>query len=245
MIPEIKVLPTPAEIAVEAAERWVEAYAAAVAERGVFTVALSGGSTPKALHAILASESYKARVDWTRVHVFFGDERCVPPDHADSNYRMATETLLSKVPIPPDNVYRMMGEIDPAEAGDRYDQLLNEQFGEAGGLDLCLLGLGDDGHTASLFPHTSALKETTRNAVAHHVEKSTTGQSWRLTLTAAFINRSREVMFLVAGASKAKALATVLEGERNPEQFPAQLILPSNGKLTWLLDIAAAAMDQE
>ncbi len=242
--PEIKVVPTPTAIAEEAAERFVEAYRIGVDERGTFSVALSGGSTPKALHALLAAEPYRSRIDWTKVRVFFGDERCVPPDHADSNFRMARETLLSKVPIPLDNVYRMVGEIDPAEAGTRYDQELIDLFGHAGlGLDLCLLGLGDDGHTASLFPHTSALQETTKLAVAHYVEKSTTGKSWRITLTAPFINRSRQAMFLVAGAGKTKALATVLEGERNPKQFPAQLVLPTEGKLTWLIDVAAAGMD--
>lgn len=243
--PEIKVVPTPAAIAAEAAERFAVACEAAIAEQGSFSVALSGGSTPKAMHAILATEPYKSRIDWAKVRVFFGDERCVPPDHADSNYRMAHETLLSKVPIPLDNVYRMPGEIDPAEAGMRYDQELNDLFGPAGGLDLCLLGLGDDGHTASLFPHSSALSETTRSCVAHYVEKSTTGKSWRITLTASFINRSRQAMFLVAGAGKAKALQAILEGERDPDQFPAQLIVPTDGKLTWIIDVAAAAMDAD
>ena len=244
--PEIKVVPTPADVAAEAAEQFAAAYDAALAERGVNSVALSGGSTPKALHALLAAEPYRSRIDWTKVRVFFGDERCVPPDHADSNYRMAKETLLSKVPIPQDNVYRMPGEIDPAEAGPRYDQELVDLFGRSGpGLDLCLLGLGYDGHTASLFPHTSALNESTKLAVSHYVEKSTTGKSWRITLTAPFINRSRVAMFLVAGAGKAKALSAILEGERNPKEYPAQLILPVDGRLVFLVDVAAAGMNEE
>lgn len=241
-IPEIKVVPTPADIAAEAAERLAVICEWAIGDHGNFSVVLSGGSTPKALHALLAAEPYKSRIDWAKVRVFFGDERCVPPDHPDSNYRMANETLLSKVPIPPDNVYRMEGEIEPAVAADRYEEHLSDLFGEAGGPDLCLLGLGDDGHTASLFPHTPALKETTRGCVAQFVEKSTTGQSWRITLTAPFINRSRQVLFLVAGQNKARALQQILEGDRNPEHCPAQLIAPAMGQLTWLIDVAAAEM---
>jgi 6-phosphogluconolactonase len=155
---------------------------------------------------------------------------------------MARETLLSKVPIPPDNVYRMEGETEPAVAADKYEEHLNDLFGEAGGPDLCLLGLGDDGHTASLFPHTPALAEKTRLCVAQFVARSTTGPSWRITLTAPFINRSRQVLFLVAGANKAAALQHILEGERNPEHYPAQLIAPEMGQLTWLMDVAAAEM---
>jgi 6-phosphogluconolactonase len=242
--PEIKVVPTPVDIAIVAVERFLTAYDEAVAEGRAFSVALSGGSTPKALHAILADEPCRSRIDWAKVRVFFGDERCVPPDHADSNYRMARETLLSKVPIPIDNVYRMEGEINPTVAAGKYDAELAELFGDTGGLDLCFLGMGDDGHTASLFPHTPALTERTRRCVAQFVEKSTTGKSWRITLTAAFINRSRQVIFLVAGAGKAKALATVLEGPRNPETYPSQLIAPEPGQLTFIVDAQAAGMDE-
>jgi 6-phosphogluconolactonase len=241
-IPEIKVVPTPADIAAEAAERLAVICEWAIADHGNFSVVLSGGSTPKALHTLLAAEPYRLRIDWTKVRVLFGDERCVPPDHAESNYRMAKETLLSKVPIPQDNVYRMEGETEPSSAADKYEEHLSDLFGEAGGPDLCLLGLGDDGHTASLFPHTPALAETARSCVAQFVEKSTTGASWRITMTATFINRSRQVLFLVAGKNKAPALQHILEGERNPELYPAQLIAPDMGQLTWLMDVAAAEM---
>jgi 6-phosphogluconolactonase len=229
-------------MAQDAAERFAEASAAAIASDGSFRVALSGGSTPQALHRILAAEPYRSRIDWLNVHIFFGDERCVPPDDADSNYRMARETLLSKVPIPLDNVYRMAGEIDPTSAAQQYEQELKDQLGDQG-LDLCFLGLGDDGHTASLFPHTPAVSEQTRWCMAQYVEHSTTGKSWRITLTAPLINRSKRVIFLVAGKKKSAALAEVLEGERAPETFPAQLVQPADGELIWLIDAAAAGME--
>jgi 6-phosphogluconolactonase len=241
-IPEIKVLPNPAAIAAEGAERFATAYAEVVASRGSFSVALSGGSTPKAMHAILAAESYKSRIDWTKVHVFFGDERCVPPDHKDSNYRMALETLLSKVPIPLDNIYRMEGELDPHDAAAKYEEQLREYFDAAGGFDLCYLGMGDDGHTLSLFPNTPAIDETKKLCVAQHVAKSTTGDSWRITLTAPFVNRSHRVLFLVAGVNKSKALTEVLEGDRDVHTYPSQLIAPEQGQLTFLIDPAAAGM---
>jgi 6-phosphogluconolactonase len=164
---------------------------------------------------------------------------------------MARETLLSKVQIPGDNVYRMRGEVEPPnEAAKEYGQMLKEKFGgptieEGGGLDLILLGMGEDGHTASLFPGTAAVNETKHRCVANYAEKSTTGKSWRLTLTAPLINRSREVLILVTGATKAKTLAEVLEGPRDPQRRPIQLIDPADGKLTWLIDAAAAGMDEQ
>jgi 6-phosphogluconolactonase len=238
--PEIKVLPTAAAIADEAATRIEQCAEAAIELSGRFTLGLSGGSTPRMLYQRLV-DKYRAAINWAKVEVFFGDERCVPPDHADSNYRMARETLLSKVPIPGDNVYRMRGEIEPQEAAKEYGSMLKEKFGE-GGLDLILLGLGDDGHTASLFPGTAALQEMKHRCVANYAEQSTTGRSWRLTLTAPFINRCNQVMFLVVGAAKSAALAHVLEGETGSQRWPAQLIKPHSGKLTWLIDAAAAGM---
>jgi 6-phosphogluconolactonase len=239
---EISVHPDPDTLAHEAARRFIQSAREAIDLSDRFTVALSGGSTPKAMHQVIASD-YRGAIDWTKVEIFFGDERCVPAEHAESNYRMARETLLSKLPIPLDNVYRMRGEIDPNEAAKEYGLMLKEKFGD-GGLDLIFLGLGEDGHTASLFPGTEAVNETHHRCVANYAEHSTTGKSWRITLTAPFINRCREVMFLVAGAAKAKALAAVLEGPPQPENIPAQLIHPDNGKLIWLLDAQAAAMDR-
>jgi 6-phosphogluconolactonase len=183
-------------------------------------------------------------VDWVRTEIYFGDERCVPPDHADSNYRMARESLLALVPIPADNVHRIRGEAEPAEAAKEYGLQLEAKFGDAG-LDVALLGMGDDGHTASIFPHTAAVRETEHRVIAHYVENSTTGKSWRVTMTAPFLNRSREVMLLVAGKSKAARLREVLEGDRDPDRLPVQLIDPTKTQVNWLVDVAAAAMDED
>jgi 6-phosphogluconolactonase len=238
--PEIKVLADAASVAHEAAERIVEWSEAAIETGGRFSVALSGGSTPQALFALLASPSYQPQIDWPNIDVFFADERCVPPDHADSNYRLARDTLLSRVPLPGDNVYRMRGELtNPNEAAKEYGEMLKDKFGD-GGLDLVLLGMGDDGHTASLFPGTAAVEETRHRCVANHVKKL---NAWRLTLTAPFINRSAAVMFLVTGAGKAARVSEVLEGAPEGGRLPAQLIRPNSGKLTWLLDAAAAGME--
>src|SRR5439155_26758217 len=234
--PLIKVLPDAAAVAEEAARQIVASAQEAIALADRFTIALSGGSTPKALYQLLAAEPMRSAIDWAKVEVFFGDERCVPPDHPESNSRMSRETLLSKVPIPGDNIYRMRGEIDPQEAAKEYGRMLKGKFGEEGGPDLVLLGLGEDGHTLSLFPGTPAVNETHHRCVANYAEHSTTGKSWRITLTAPFVNRSREVLFLIAGASKAEALSGVLEGPRDPQRWPAQLIQPVAGGLTGLVD---------
>jgi 6-phosphogluconolactonase len=166
----------------------------------------------------------------------------VPPEHAESNFRMARETLLSEVPIPGDNIYRMRGEIEPQEAAREYGLMLKEKFGEVGGLDVILLGLGEDGHTASLFPGTEALMETKHRCVANYAEHSTTGKSWRITLTAPFINRCNHILFMVVGTNKSEAFQRVLEGPSEPQRWPARLIKPTSGKLTWLVDAAAAGM---
>jgi 6-phosphogluconolactonase len=254
--PHIKVLPDPKAVAVEAAERIIAAANEAVTHEGSFSIALSGGSTPKILYELLATPAYSSRMPWADTEIFFGDERCVPPDHKDSNYRMAREALLSKVPIPPISVHRMKGEIDPAAAADEYEQLLRDRFGNGGGgagagggtgagMDVVLLGMGDDGHTASIFPGTVATRETKRSVLGYFAENSSTGKSWRVTLTAPFINRSRQVMFLICGASKAQRLTEVLEGPRDPERLPSQLIDPAEGELVILLDTPAAGMDAE
>lgn len=232
----IQVLSDSAAVASEAAERIVAAADRAVESKGIFTIALAGGSTPKALYELLANETYHSRIDWTKVEIFFGDERCVPPGHAESNYRMAKDAMLCPVSIPPKNVHRMRGELDPEQAARNYSRMLKEKFGD-GGLDLILLGMGDDGHTASLFPHTQALNETQHRCAANYVEKLST---WRITLTASFINRSKEILILVSGAAKAERLREVLEGPRDPLRLPIQLIHPSGGTLTWLVDDAAA-----
>src|ERR1044071_653885 len=186
-IPRIHVLPDAAAVAKEAAEHVVRMAAEAIRQRDSFSIALSGGRTPKALYELLAGEPYSSRINWGKVEVFFGDERCVPPGHADSNFRMASEALLDHVPIRPERIYRMRGEIEPEAAAMEYGQLLKAKFGEEG-VDLALLGMGDDGHTASLFPETAALKETKHRCVANFVPKLNT---WRITMSAPFLNRKR------------------------------------------------------
>jgi 6-phosphogluconolactonase len=242
-IPEIKVLPDAAGIAREAAERIVVSARHAIDARGEFSIGLSGGSTPKALYELLAGPYYRPQIDWPRVLIFFGDERCVPPNHPESNYRMANEALLSRVPVPGDNIYRIRGEIDAQDAAKEYELVLQEKFGPNGGLDVNLLGMGQDGHTASLFPGTDAVNEREHLVAANYAEHSTTGRSWRVTMTLPFLNRAHHTLILVAGPDKAARVAEVLEGPRDPQRLPIQLIDPPNGQVSWLLDVAAAAMD--
>jgi 6-phosphogluconolactonase len=238
IIPEIKVVPDATALAIEAADRFVEAAGDSIEQRGRFSVALSGGHTPATMFELLARDPYRSQVAWEKVEIFFSDERCVPPDSPESNYRMANQTLLRKVPIPGDNVYRIRGEIDPNKAAIEYGQMLKEKFGE-GGPDLIFLGMGPDGHTASLFPGTEALKEARHRCVANFVPKF---NAWRVTMSAPFINRARAVLFLVLGADKAERVAQVLEGPPDPDRLPSQLIRPTDGKLVWIMDAAAAGM---
>jgi 6-phosphogluconolactonase len=234
----IKVVADPAAVASTAAKRIVDLAEDAIATRGSFSIALSGGSTPKTLFQLLAAEPYAKRIDWKNWKIYFGDERCVPPTHPDSNFRMASEAMLDKVPIPPDQIHRMKGEIDPQQAATEYGQLLKQNFGD-GGLDIILLGMGDDGHTASLFPKTAALNETHHRCVANFVEKLGV---WRITMTAPFINRARQIIIMATGAAKADRLHQVLDGPPDTQNLPIQLIDPPNGQALWLLDSAAAAI---
>ncbi len=217
-----------------------------IARQGRFTVALSGGSTPKAMFALLAGEPYRSSIPWAHdVYLFWGDERCVSPDHADSNYRMTKETLLTQVPVPPQNVFRMRGETDPAQGAREYSAQLQQFFQTDSWprFDLVFLGMGADGHTASLFPGTSALHAAADAIVVeNYVEKLKT---YRLTLTAATINQAQAIVFLVGGADKAATLQAVLEGPYQPDLYPSQLIQPVNGTLTWIVDKAARGLSQE
>jgi 6-phosphogluconolactonase len=245
---ELLILPSGADVAREGAARFAALAKAAIAQNGRFTVALSGGTTPRDLFQILAALPYHDSLDWSKVYIFFGDERTVPPGDPDSNFRMADETLLSQVPIPPENIFRMRGEAPPAEAAAEYARQLRDFFhlSQAGGaspesyprLVLVLLGMGPDGHTASLFPGTAALQERSKPVTHNFVPKLNTN---RLTLTAPAINRAANIIFLVAGDSKAPALKEVLEGEYQPQVYPSQLIRPSQGQLIFLVDQAAAA----
>jgi len=213
--------------------------------KGWFSVALAGGSTPKGLYALLANDvSLRGAIAWEQMHVFWGDERPVPPDHVDSNYRMAAAALLSKVPIPPQNVHRIHGEEpDPQAAARAYERDLRRFFAVPRGafprFDLVLLGLGSDAHTASLFPGTAALDERERLTVANRVDKLDTT---RITLTVPVLNNARRVVFLVSGADKAAALKTVVEGPYAPNDAPAQLINPNAGHVIWMVDRAAAQL---
>lgn len=236
----IRVFDDPEGVARAAARRIVELAAAAVEEKGAFSLALSGGSTPRSVYELLAGEEFRGRVDWAKVHVFFGDERAVPADDADSNYRMANEALLSRVPVPAENVHRMEGLGDAAANASDYESVMRGFFGEGAEwprLDLVMLGMGDDGHTASLFPGTAALEERRAWAAANWVEKL---GAWRVTLSAPAINAARHVLFLVTGAGKAERLREVLRGGRDPARLPSQLISPDDGALEWFVDRAAA-----
>lgn len=214
--------------------------AKALAAQGQFVIALAGGATPRAIYARLAEADYQQRMDWSKTYVFFSDERCVPPDDERSNFRMAREALLDRVSLPPQNIYRIRGEDDPAQAAFAYEQQLARLFRRTTvpAFDLILLGLGENGHTASLFPGTAALREAQRWVVAQYVEVA---GMWRITFTPPLINAAQRVCFLVAGAAKAEIVRQVLQGPYQPEVLPAQLIQPTNGELYWLLDAAAAA----
>jgi 6-phosphogluconolactonase len=239
MRPDLAVLPSAAALADAAAGRFVAAAGDAIAARGQFIVALSGGSTPRDTYRQLATEALVSRVMWSRVQVLWGDERCVPPDHVESNYRMARETLLDRVPLPAANVHRIHGEDDPATAAGDYEATLRALLPTPGArIDLVLLGLGEDGHTASLFPGSAAVHEHTRWVMA---ARAPAASKWRITLTLAVINAAAEVLFLVSGGAKAGILRRVLEGPRRPQELPAQAIAPSSGRVRWCVDAAAAA----
>jgi 6-phosphogluconolactonase len=247
------VFPEISSLAQAAAETFVGLAEQALARSGNFYVALSGGSSPKALYCLLSGPDYVARLDWQRTHIFWGDERCVPPDHADSNYHMAWESLLRHVPIPAGNIHRMRGEIEPQAAAQEYEVLLRTFFAQSktqpgsgtvpenrGPFDLILLGLGADGHTASLFPGSPTLDEQGRWVLA--VEHTTPPSPLvnRLTLTLPAINAAKWVLFLVAGKEKAEAVRLALRpSESGAPKKPAQLVRPASGNILWLLDQAA------
>jgi 6-phosphogluconolactonase len=234
----------------EAAARLFTARAAqAVSLRGRFTAALSGGKTPVELYMMLAKAPFVTEIPWARAHLFWVDERCVPPDHEDSNYRMVRERLLDHVPIPPANVHRMQGEMDPVEAAARYEEGMRQFFTSSkssGGafpvFDLVLLGLGADGHTASLFPGTRAIRESARWVIGHYVDAQ---KGWRITLTPPVINAARTVVFIVAGTGKSPVLRDILEGPFLPDVLPAQIVRPEAGELLWMLDRDSAAQLKE
>lgn len=248
----IKILPDGEALNLYAAEKIVEIANQAIEQRGQLTIALSGGSTPKSLYQLLSSDEYKSRIDWSKTFFFFGDERNVLPDDKESNFQTANETLFAPLQINRENIFRWETERRNAEMTAVNYEFAIRKFFDATPLsvanfddfnlprfDLVLLGMGDDGHTASLFPNTAALNENEKIAVANPVEKLNTT---RLTLTFPVINNARNIIFLVKGADKAENLKTVLEGKFQPDEFPAQAVKPTKGELLWLVDEKAAAL---
>jgi 6-phosphogluconolactonase len=229
---EMKVFASPAEVARAAARYWVS-----LSPR---TVVLSGGSTPRVLYELLSDprEPFRDQIAWDKTHFFFGDERHVPPDHPDSNYRMVNEAMFSRVSVPPENIHRIPAENPVAEdAAKAYEADLRKFFGEAiPAFDLLFLGLGEDGHTASLFPH---IKQTEGLVAAPWVEKF---NAYRITMTLPVLNNAKSVVFLVTGASKAEILREVIEADKKPGVYPAQAISPTNGAVSWFIDTAAARL---
>ena len=257
---KLNIFASPEEVARAAAQHFVELNRKAVTETNGFAVALSGGSTPKLLYELLADpqEPFRDQIAWKKSFFFFTDERCVPPDHPDSNYRMAHEALFSRVPKT--QVIRMAGEKPPEKAAEEYEAVLTEVFGvEVPDMDLVLLGLGEDGHTASLFPGSPALREKERFVVAPWVEKL---KAYRITLTLPVLNNGKSVLFLVTGASKAEIVGEIINADkkhdRNPGQrlrpepysgqgpkqelYPAQVVCPTSGEVSWFVDEAAARL---
>jgi len=246
---DVEVYPSAADLADAAAARFVSLAAGAIAARGRFAVALAGGNTPRPLYDRLAGGRHADRVDWSRVHLFWGDERVVPPDHPDSNFGMAHEALLRHVPVPAENVHRIHTQRGPEAAAADYEARLTTFFGPLGAtserspdrrttFDLVLLGLGEDGHTASLFPGSAALEDAARRVAAVYLPES---GMWRVTLTPRAINEAAEVLFLITGASKADILGQVLRGPPDPARYPAQAIRPAVGRLRWWADRDAAS----
>jgi 6-phosphogluconolactonase len=242
---EIRILSDGAAIAQRAAQEFVQAAASAVREKGAFSVALAGGSTPKALYNLLATDAaLRSQVPWDKMHLYFGDERHVGPEHPDNNFRMASESMISKAPLKPEQVTRIKGEYPDAEqAAQEYEKALRENFklkdGEYPRFDLLLAGMGNEGHTLSLFPGTKALHANGRIVMRNWVGKLYTE---RITLTAPAASNAARIMFMVTGADKTLALKAVLEGPYEPEQLPAQFLQPKDGKLLWLVDTAAGGM---
>jgi 6-phosphogluconolactonase len=245
MLRTIIITTTIEELFVAAAQKVVQVMAGCRKENRECFVGLAGGSTPSGLYRLLAGEPYRSQLSWEHLRVFWGDERMVPPDHQESNFRMADETLLSRVPVLPRQVFRMKGELPAEEAAAEYESVLREQFGLSPGeiprFDLIILGIGSDGHTASLFPGTPAVAESHKLVVAPWVESL---HAYRLTLTPPVFNAAKHVIFLVSGHDKAAALQAVLEGPSDPARYPAQVINPKVGHTVWFVKRDAAGLLQ-
>jgi 6-phosphogluconolactonase len=239
MSTDVRIFSTRDEMADAASNLFYDAGQQAIDKRGVFHVVLSGGSTPVHMYRQIRSDRRIDRFNWENVFVYWGDERCVPPDHPESNYRLAKDELLGFLPIPIENIHRMKGETNPPDAAADYQTLLMNTFGSRPEFDLIYLGLGDDGHTASLFP---GLDISTDNHVWVQSVLVDKLQSYRLTLTPQAINSARQVAFLVTGEKKSEVVLEILGKQKSQERFPAEMISPNSGELVWLLDQNAARM---
>lgn len=227
------------QLSKEAAKWIADCISATLQTKDRFTLVLSGGSTPKKLHMLLAASPYKEQIDWSRVHIFWGDERAVPFEDERNNARMAYDTLLNHVPVAPSHIHVMRTDMDPENSASEYERLLRRYFDETGPtFDLVLLGMGDDGHTLSLFPGTAVIYEETKWATAYFLKAQS---MYRITLTAPVVNRAAKVAFLATGPGKAAALKEVIEGDYLPDTYPSQVIDPIEGELHWFVDEAAAA----
>ena len=231
---DIQIFSDATKLAINAAQYFEKCSAEAIASRGNFNVVLSGGSTPKSMFQVLIRDSFLERIDWEKIHIYWGDELDVCPDDPESNYHMAHESFLVHIPIPEKNIHRIFSELGPNNAAASYESTLRGIFiGHLPRFDLVFLGMGTDGHTASLFPFTDALCESTRWVVPNFLKLQ---NIWRVTMTAPVINESRNIVFLVSGESKLKRLRQVLQGPYRPKTLPSQLIKPHNGKLIWMVD---------
>jgi 6-phosphogluconolactonase len=236
---ELHVYRNPDELSHAVAEWTADSIAATLKLKDRFTIALSGGSTPKALHKILAASPCKDQIDWSRLHVFWGDERAVPFDDDRNNAKMAYDTLLDLVPVPASQIHVMRTDISPEESASEYEKVLHYYFDNtATSFDLVLLGMGDDGHTLSLFPGTAAVHEEKAWTIAYYLKAQ---DMYRITLTKTIVNRAARVAFLTTGTNKAHALKEVQQGAYNPDLYPSQEIKPVNGELHWFVDAAAAS----
>jgi 6-phosphogluconolactonase len=235
---EIRVFPNLEDLCQAGADLFTALAKESIRERGRFSAVLSGGSTPKPLYQALASPERQEQLDWRKIHLFWGDERCVPAEHPDSNYRMVRENMLQYISMPDENVHRVPAEMDPRMAAFSYEEILRGFFpGHWPRFDMVLLGMGEDGHTASLFPHSAGLNEEDRWFIANYAPER---DAWRLTLTKNAINAAKNIAVLVSGGSKADMLFDVLEGDYEPDEKPIQLISPEKGRMVWFVDQAAS-----
>ena len=235
----LKIFQDKSHISAAAAEMFISIAQQAIKENGKFTVSLTGGTSPEALYNLLASASYRDKIDWTKVYIFWGDERWVPLADDKSNAKMTNRTLLDKVPVPKDDIFFMYADDQkPEEFAAEYEQHIRQVLGPSLSFDLILLGMGAEGHTASLFPYEPVLTETQKLVDAYYLKSQ---NMYRITLTAPLINKAKNVIVMLFGAEKAEALHQVLEGERNTNLYPAQLIQPENGTITWLTDEAVTS----